>query len=289
MANDAVVSNSEPSAPHLLRETVVRPTRGWRSLNLGELLLYRDLMTFLVWRDLKVRYQQTVLGGAWAIIQPLATMIVFTFVFGKLAKLPSDGIPYPLFSFTALVIWTYFSQAISGAVGSLIGNTQLIEKVYFPRLILPIAAAVRGLADLAVAFGFLLLVLAFYGVWPTWKAVFVIPFTLLAIIATLGIGSGLAAINVRFRDVRQMMPLLVQLWLFATPVAYPSSMAPADLRPLLGLNPMTGVVEGYRWALLGTTPFPLDLVVMSTASALVMLVIGLFVFRRIESSFADII
>lgn len=289
MANDAVVPNSEPATPHLLRETVVRPTRGWRSLNLGELLLYRDLMAFLVWRDLKVRYQQTVLGGAWAIIQPLATMIVFTFVFGKLAKLPSDGIPYPLFSFTALVIWTYFSQAISGAVGSLIGNTQLIEKVYFPRLILPIAAAVRGLADLAVAFAFLLVVLLFYGVWPTWKAVFVIPFTLLAIIATVGIGSGLAAINVRFRDVRQMMPLLVQLWMFATPVAYPASMAPESLRPWLGLNPMAGVVEGYRWALLGTPTFPLDLIAMSTASALVMLVIGLFIFRRIESSFADII
>ncbi|WP_312163636.1 ABC transporter permease [Phenylobacterium sp.] len=289
MANGAAVQNSEPASPHVLRETVVRPTRGWRSLNLGELLLYRDLIAFLVWRDLKVRYQQTVLGGAWAIIQPLATMIAFTFVFGKLAKLPSDGVPYPLFSFTALVIWTYFSQSISGAVGSLIGNTQLIEKVYFPRLILPIAAAVRGLADLAIAFGFLLLVLAFYGVWPTWKAVFVIPFTLLAVIATLGIGSGLAAINVRFRDVRQMMPLLVQLWMFATPVAYPASMAPAQWRPLLGLNPMAGVVEGYRWALLGTGPFPFALVAISTASALVLLVIGFFVFRRIESSFADII
>ncbi len=289
MADSAVVPNHEASSPHLLRETVVRPTSGWRALNLGELLLFRDLLMFLVWRDLKVRYQQTILGSAWAIIQPLATMIVFTVVFGKLAKLPSDGIPYPLFSFTALVIWTYFSQAVSGAVNSLIGNTQLIEKVYFPRLILPIAAAVRGLADLAVAFAFLLALLAFYGVWPTWKVVFVIPFTLLAIIATVGVGAGLAAINVRFRDVRQMMPLLVQLWMFATPVAYPASMAPAAWRPLLGLNPMTGVVEGYRWAMLNTGPFPFDLVAMSTASALVMLIVGLFVFRRIESSFADII
>ncbi|CAN7225954.1 ABC transporter permease [Phenylobacterium sp. LjRoot164] len=289
MADSAVVPNHEAPAPHLLRETVVRPTSGWRSLNLGELFLYRDLLMFLVWRDLKVRYQQTILGSAWAIIQPLATMVVFTVVFGKLAKLPSDGVPYPLFSFTALVIWTYFSQAVTGAVNSLIGNTQLIEKVYFPRLILPIAAVVRGLADLAISFGFLIAMLAFYGVWPTWKVVFVVPFTLLAIIATVGVGAGLAAINVRFRDVRQMMPLLVQLWMFATPVAYPASMAPEKWRVLLGLNPMTGVVEGYRWAMLNTGPFPFDLVALSTASALVMLIIGLFVFRRIESSFADII
>ncbi|MBA4010565.1 MAG: phosphate ABC transporter permease [Phenylobacterium sp.] len=289
MADSAVVPNQEAPAPHLLRETVVRPTSGWRSLNLGELLLYRDLLMFLVWRDLKVRYQQTILGSAWAIIQPLATMVVFTVVFGKLAKLPSDGVPYPLFSFTALVIWTYFSQAVTGAVNSLIGNTQLIEKVYFPRLILPIAAVVRGLADLAISFAFLIAMLAFYGVWPSWKVVFVIPFTLLAIIATVGVGAGFAAINVRFRDVRQMMPLLVQLWMFATPVAYPASMAPEKWRLLLGLNPMTGVVEGYRWAMLNTGPFPFDLVALSTASALVMLIIGLFVFRRIESSFADII
>ena len=289
MADSAALPDHEASPPHILRETVVRPTSGWRALNLGELLLYRDLLMFLVWRDLKVRYQQTILGGAWAIIQPLATMLVFTVVFGKLAKLPSDGIPYPLFSFTALVIWTYFSQAVSGAVNSLIGNTQLIEKVYFPRLILPIAAVVRGLADLAVAFAFLLALLAFYGVWPTWKVVFVIPFTLLAIVATVGVGAGLAAVNVRFRDVRQMMPLLIQLWLFATPVAYPASMAPAEWRALLGLNPMAGVVEGYRWALLNTGPFPLELVAISTASALVMLVVGLAIFRRIENSFADII
>jgi len=187
MADSAVVPNHE-APPHLLRETVVRPTSGWRSLNLGRLFLYRDLLMFLVWRDLKVRYQQTILGSAWAIIQPLATMVVFTVVFGKLAKLPSDGVPYPLFSFTALVIWTYFSQAVNGAVNSLIGNTQLIEKVYFPRLILPIAAVVRGLADLAISFAFLIAMLAFYGVWPTWKVVFVIPFTLLAIVATVGKG-----------------------------------------------------------------------------------------------------
>lgn len=289
MAESAAVPRPDVDPPHLLRETVLRPTKGWRSLNLSELFLYRDLMTFLAWRDLKVRYQQTLLGGAWAILQPLSTMVVFTFVFGKLAKLPSDGIPYPLFSFTALVIWTYFSQSLTGAVTSLINNTQLVEKVYFPRLILPMSATIRGLADLAVAFVFLLVVLAFYGIWPTWKALAVIPFTLLAVIATIGIGSGLAAINVRFRDVRQMMPLLVQLWLFATPVAYPASMAPAEWRSWLGINPMAGVVEGYRWALLNHSPFPLELVAVSTASALVMLVIGLAIFRRIENSFADII
>lgn len=269
--------------------TVIRPSRGWRSLQIGELLRHRDLMKFLIWRDMKVRYQQTVLGGLWAIIQPLGTTAAFTLVFGKLAKVPSDGIPYPLFSFTGLVIWTFFSQAVIGAVGSLIGSTQLVEKVYFPRLVLPLAAVLRGLPDLAIAFVCLIAAMVYYGVVPGWQALWVLPLTLLAAIAAMGIGCGLGAINVRFRDVRQGVPLLIQLWLFLTPVAYPASLAPAAWRPLLGLNPMSGVVEGYRWALLGGAPPSPTLMALSTASALVSLFVGLAIFRRMESSFADII
>ena len=269
--------------------TVIRASQGWRSLQIAELLKHRDLMKFLIWRDMKVRYQQTLLGGLWAIIQPLGTTAAFTLVFGKLAKVPSDGIPYPLFSFTGLVIWTFFSQAVIGAVGSLIGSTQLVEKVYFPRLVLPLAAVLRGLPDLAIAFVCLIAAMVYYGVVPDWRVLWVAPLTLLAVIAATGVGCGLGAINVRFRDVRQGVPLLIQLWLFLTPVAYPASLAPQSWRPLLGLNPMAGVVEGYRWALLGGAPPSATLMGLSIISALVFLLAGFATFRRMESSFADII
>lgn len=258
-------------------------------MHLTELLRHRDLLKFLIWRDIKVRYQQTLLGGLWAIIQPLGTTAAFTLVFGNLAKVPSDGIPYPLFSFTGLVIWTFFSQGLNGAVASLIGSTELVEKVYFPRLILPTAAVLRGIVDLAIAFAFLILLLFLYGVSLEWRALWVVPLTLLALVTAMGIGFALGAINVRYRDVRQAMPFLTQIWLFLTPVAYPASLAPAAWRPLLGLNPMASVVEGYRWALLGGTPPSAALLGVSCVSATVLLVAGLAVFRRMEGSFADII
>lgn len=269
--------------------TVIRPSKGWRSLHLGEIIRHRDLLKFLIWRDMKVRYQQTILGGLWAIIQPLGTTAAFTLVFGKLAKIPSDGIPYPLFSFTGLVIWTFFSQAMNSAVGSLVGSTELVEKVYFPRLILPLAGILRGLPDLAIAFACLILAMIYYGVTPDLRMLWVIPFTLLALVTATGVGCGLGAINVRFRDVRQTMPLLTQLWLFLTPVAYPASLVPPQWRAFLGLNPMAGVVEGYRWALLGGPAPSAGLLAVSVASAAIMLVGGLAIFRRMESSFADII
>jgi lipopolysaccharide transport system permease protein len=269
--------------------TVIGPSRGWRALRLGEIVRYRDLLKFLIWRDLKVRYQQTVLGGLWAVIQPLGAAAAFTLVFGGLAKIPSDGVPYPIFSFTGLVIWTFFSQAANAAVGSLIGSTELVEKVYFPRLVLPLASALRCLPDLAVAFGALLLALAYYGIPLEWRILWVLPLTLLALVAATGVGCALGAINVRFRDVRHVMPLLTQLWLFLTPVAYPASLAPERLRPFFGINPMAGVVEGFRWAVLGSPPPSIGLMAMSVASAAILLLLGLAIFRRMESSFADVI
>jgi lipopolysaccharide transport system permease protein len=269
--------------------TVILPTRGWRALDLVELLRRAELLRFLIWRDLKVRYQQTLLGGLWAILQPLAAAAVFTLVFGRLARIPSEGVPYPLFSLTGLVIWTFFTGALGNAVGALVNNRQLVSKVYFPRLILPLSAALGGLVDFAVAFAALLAGLVLFGFGVPWTAVFVLPLILIALGAAIGLGAGLGAINVRFRDVRALMPLFVQLWLFLTPVAYPASLAPAAWRPLLGLNPMAGVVEGFRWALLRAGPAPVELVAVSTASALVLLVGGLVVFRRMERHFADII
>jgi lipopolysaccharide transport system permease protein len=269
--------------------TVILPTRGWRALDLVELLRRAELLRFLIWRDLKVRYQQTLLGGLWAILQPLAAAAVFTLVFGRLARIPSEGVPYPLFSLTGLVIWTFFTGAFGNAAGALVNNRQLVSKVYFPRLILPLSAALGGLMDFAVAFAALLAGLVLFGFGVPWTAVFVLPLILIALGAAIGLGAGLGAINVRFRDVRALMPLFVQLWLFLTPVAYPASLAPAAWRPLLGLNPMAGVVEGFRWALLRAGPAPVELVAVSTASALVLLVGGLVVFRRMERHFADII
>jgi lipopolysaccharide transport system permease protein len=278
-----------PAVVSTHKVTVVRSTSGWRALNLGELLGHQDLLGFLIWRDLKVRYQQTLLGGAWAILQPLAAAAAFSLVFGKLAKLPSDGVSYPLFSFSGMVVWTYFSQAITAAIASLVGNARLIQQVYFPRLVLPLAAVLRGIVDFAIAFIFLALILAVTGHLPSWRWLS-LPFLLaIAVIAAAGAGMGLAAINVRFRDVGQMTPLMIQLWLFLTPVVYPASLAPAAWRPWLGLNPMAGVVEGFRWALLVPGAAPVQLITVSAASALLMLAGGLLVFRRVESAFADVI
>jgi lipopolysaccharide transport system permease protein len=277
-----------PLAP-ALKLAVVRPTRGWRALNLGEIYRYRDLLGFLVWRDTKIRYQQTFLGGLWAILQPLAMTAAFTFVFGHLARIPSDSLPYPLFSFAGLMAWNFFSGGLNAAADSLVVSSQLVGKVYFPRLILPLSAAIRGAVDLCIALVAMLVLMAVFGVAPSWRLVFVAPLTLVALAAAIGVGAGLGAINVRFRDVRNMMPLITQLWLFLSPVAYPASLAPKAWRPWLGLNPMSGVVEGYRWALLGRGPPPLDLIALSTLSAFLVLVAGLALFRRMEASFADVI
>ena len=268
---------------------ILRPSRGFLRLNLRDVWEYRELLYFLVWRDVKVRYKQTVLGAAWAILQPVMTMLVFSVFFGRLAKVPSDGIPYPVFAFTALLPWQLFAYALSESSNSLVSNQNLITKVYFPRLVIPIAAVLAGLVDFAIAFVVLLGLMLYYGIVPT-AAVALLPlFMLLAVTTALAIGLWLSALNVKFRDVRYTIPFLTQFWMFATPVAYPSSLVPEPWRALYGLNPMAGVVEGFRWALLGKAQGPGPLLAVSVAAVVVLLVGGLMYFRRTESTFADVV
>jgi lipopolysaccharide transport system permease protein len=269
--------------------TRIRPSRGWVSLQLRELWEYRELLWFLVWRDVKVRYKQTALGASWAVLQPVATMIVFSLFFGKLAGMPSDGLPYPVFSFAALVPWTFFSQGLSQSANSLVGSQNLITKVYFPRLAIPIATVLAGLVDFALAFLVLLGMMPFYGIVPG-PAIAMLPgLLLLALVTALGAGLWLSALNVQFRDVRYIVPFLTQIWLFVTPIAYPSSLLGEPWRTVYGLNPMAGVVEGFRWALLGTAEPPGSMLAASTVAALALLVSGAFYFRRMEKTFADIV
>jgi lipopolysaccharide transport system permease protein len=275
--------------PPELTTVRVQPSAGWVSLRLGELWEYRELLYFLIWRDIKVRYKQTVLGAAWAIIQPFFTMVVFSLFFGRLAKVPSDGVPYPIFSYTALVPWTFFANGLTMATTGMVSHANLIKKVYFPRLALPIARVLAGAVDFALAFIVLLGMMLFYHVLPTANIIWLPAFLLLALVASLGVGLWLAALNVRFRDVGLMVPFITQFWLFATPIAYPSSLLPEPWRTLFGLNPMTGVVEGFRWALLGTSTAPGPIILVSTLVALAFLVSGAFYFRRIEKTFADVV
>ncbi len=268
--------------------TYIRPSRGWISLDLRELWQYRELFYFLVWRDIKVRYKQTVLGASWAIIQPFFTMVVFSLFFGRLAGIPSDGVPYPIFSFAALVPWTFFANGLTQSANSLVIDQNLIKKVYFPRLAIPAATVLAGVVDFALAFVVLLGMMLFYGITPTANVIWLPPLLLLALITSLGVGLWFAALNVQYRDVRYIVPFLVQFWLFATPIAYPSSLLEEPWRTLYGINPMVGVVEGFRWALLGTETAPGPMILVSTAAALAILIGGAFYFRRMEKTFADV-
>lgn len=268
---------------------VVRPTRGWRFLDLQELSRYRELFYFLAWRDLKVRYKQTVIGAAWAIIQPFFTMVVFSLFFGRLAKIPSEGVPYPIFSYTGLLPWTFFANGMTNASNSLIGSPGLISKTYFPRLLIPLAAIMTSAVDFALAFAVLIGMMLFYRIHPTWNALLLVPFLLLAFLSALGTGLWLSALNVEYRDVRYVVPFLTQLWMYATPVIYPSSLLHGPWKILLGLNPMTGVVEGFRWALLGTGNLPGGMFGIAVAAAVVLLGTGILYFRRMERTFADVI
>jgi lipopolysaccharide transport system permease protein len=269
--------------------TVVRPTRGWAPVDLGELWRYRELLYFLVWRDVKIRYKQTLFGVLWAILQPLAAMGLFSLFFGRLAGMPSDGVPYPLFSFAALVPWTFFSGGLTQSANSLVGSQNLITKVYFPRLAIPAAAVLGGLVDLALGLLMLLGLMAWYGVAPGARAFWLPLFLLLALATSLGAGLWLSALNVQFRDVRYAVPFLAQLWLFATPIAYPSSLLSRPWRTIYGLNPMVGVVEGFRWALLGTGTRPGPMLAASSFAALALLASGALWFRRMERTFADVV
>lgn len=267
----------------------IAPSRGWTSLRLGELWAYRELVFFLTWRDLKVRYKQTLLGATWAVIQPLLTMVVFSVFFGRLARMPSDGIPYPVFSFAGLVPWTFFSGALVQSSNSLVGSSSLVKKVYFPRLAIPLSSVGAGLIDLVIAFGVLFVLMGYYGISPSLHVVYLPLFVLLALTTALGVGLWLSALNVQFRDVRYVVPFITQFWLFATPIAYPSSMLEEPWRTVYGINPMVGVVEGVRWALLDSATSPGPQLAVSTGTSLLILITGAYYFRRMETTFADVI
>jgi lipopolysaccharide transport system permease protein len=267
----------------------IAPSRGWASLKLADLWEYRELLYFFVWRDVKVRYKQTVLGVAWAVLQPFFTMVIFSLFFGQLAKMPSDGVPYPIFSYTALLPWMFFANGLNQASNSLVANSNLINKVYFPRLTIPIASVLAGLVDFIPAFLMLLGMMLYFAIYPSANMIWVPAFLLLALVTSLGVGIGLSALNVHYRDVRHTVPFLIQCWLFATPIAYPSSLLPEPWRTIYAINPMVGVVEGFRWALLGTEITPGPMVAVSSLAALALLVVAALYFRRMERSFADVI
>ena len=267
----------------------IAPSKGWVPLKLRELWEYRELLYFLVWRDVKVRYKQTALGASWAIIQPFFTMLVFSIFFGSLGKMPSDGIPYPIFAFTALVPWGFFANGLSQSSNSLVGSSHLITKVYFPRLIVPLGSVFSGIVDFLVAFAVLLAMMLYYGLLPSINVLWLPLFVLLALVTSLGVGLWLSALNVEYRDVRYIVPFITQFWLFATPIAYPSSLLHQPWRTIYGLNPMVGVVEGFRWALLRSNTAPGPIIAVSASAAVVILVTGAFYFRRMEKTFADIV
>jgi lipopolysaccharide transport system permease protein len=265
----------------------IEPASNRLTLRLKELWEYRELLYFLVWRDVKVRYKQTAIGAAWAIIQPFLTMVIFTLVFDKFAKMPSNGLPYPIFSFAALLPWTYFSRALTQSVLSVVSNANLITKVYFPRLVLPIAAILGGLIDLAISFIFLVGMMIWYGIMPGWAILTLPAFVLLTILTALSVSLWLTVINVRYRDVGQAIPFLVQIWMFVSPVAYPVSVVPEKWRLLYELNPMVGVIEGFRWALTGSDKPPFPPIILSTIIVCVLLYGGILFFKKMEETFAD--
>lgn len=266
-----------------------QPSKGWAWPKFRELWEYRELLFFFIWRDIKVRYKQTILGAAWAIIQPFFTMVVFSLFFGRLAKVPSDGLPYPIFSYAALVPWTFFATALTQASDSLVVSANMVKKIYFPRLTLPIATVLAGIVDFVLAFTVLMGMIFFYGLAPTINILWLPLFLLLALVTSLGVSLWLSAMNVQFRDVHYTVPFLTQAWLFATPIAYPSSLLPEPWRTLYGLNPMAGVVEGFRWALLGTNTAPGPMTIVSAVVALALFIGGALYFRRMEQNFADVL
>ena len=276
-------------------DLVLEPSQGWRALDFAELYRYRDLFRFLVWRDVKAKYAQTILGFAWAILRPLFSMIIFTFIFGKLAKVPSDGIPYPIFSFCAMVPWTYFSTSLTGATTSLIGGQNLITKVYFPRLVVPLTPVFAALVDFVIAMGMLGVLMIPFKIMPTASIVFLPMLVLLMVLTASGVGMWLSALAIQYRDIRFAMQFVVQLLMYASPVVWPVSLITerfaewgGTIRVIYGLYPMAGVIEGFRAAILGKTPMPWDLIGMGTFSAVVLFVSGTFYFRRMERIFADV-
>ncbi len=289
MAQVSSIKKTEELLPGNYAHVVIEPPKGWSSLELSELWKYHELLFFLTWRDIKVRYKQTMLGAAWAILQPVLTMIVFSIIFGGLAKLPSDGIPYPIFTFTALLPWQLFAYALSQSSNSLVGSQNLISKVYFPRLVVPFSSVLAGVVDFAIAFLVLVGMMAFYGIGLTPAALLLPLFVLLALASALAVGLWLSALNVQYRDIRYVVPFLTQFWMYATPIAYSSSLIPENWRWLYSLNPMTGVVEGFRWVILGKSSLDVLSLGISACVVVLLLVGGLYYFKRMEANFADII
>ncbi len=282
-------NNSKAESINKMEPTLkIRPPKRWAPINLRELVHYHELLYFFVWRDVKIRYKQTALGFLWAIIQPVFMMVVFTLFFGGLAKMPSDGVPYPLFNFAALIPWTLFAEGLTRSTTSMVSNANIMTKVYFPRLIMPISGILSPLVDFAIAFVILILMMAYYGFVPTIAIILLPGFILLAIMTSLAVGLWLSALNVKYRDFQYTIPFLIQLWLFASPVVYPSSLLPEQLQLIYGLNPMAGVIEGFRWALLGTNP-PESMIFVSVIVVIFLLIGGLFYFKRMEQYFADIV
>ena len=267
----------------------IKPVKGWQLIDFKELSKYRDLFYFLVTRDIKVKYKQTVLGGLWAIIRPFFMMVVFTLFFGKMAQIPSDGIPYPIFSYTAMVAWMYFSTSIADSANSLIGEANLISKVYFPRVIVPLSPVLAGLLDFFIAFLVLIGMMIYYHIYPNMMIVLLPLLMLLMVLTASGVGMFLAALNAKYRDIRYTIPFIIQLWLFASPVVYPASMVPEKYRFLYALNPMVGVIEGFRSVLLGTVAFPTRMIAISALVSVVLFIFGLFYFKQMERYFADVI
>ena len=273
-----------------IRKIVIKPPSGWSALDLHDLWIYRELIYFMTWRDLKVRYKQTLLGASWAVIKPFLNMVVFTIFFGGLAKVPSEGVPYPIFSFAALLPWELFSNALSISSRSLVQNRHMITKIYFPRVILPLSSTLSGVIDFLIAFVILLAMMAFYRIQPTLNMLTLPLFLLLAIVAALGVGLWLSALNVLYRDIGYITPFLTQFWLFITPIVYPTSMIPEKWRLVYALNPMTGVVEGFRWAILGTQQGAPGLTLyISIAVSVVLLISGMYYFKRMERHFSDLV
>ncbi len=282
---------TEPASPggeESIPTIIIRPPRRWVPVDFRELWQYHELLYFFTWRDVKVRYKQTGLGFLWAIIQPLFMMVVFSVFFGMLANIPSEGVPYPLFNLAALLPWTLFAEGLTRSTTSMVTNANIMTKVYFPRLIMPISGILSPLVDFAAAFSILIVMMAYYGFVPGWNVIFLPVFILFAVMTSLAVGLWLSALNVQYRDFQYTLPFLIQFWLFASPVVYPSTLLPESIRWLYGLNPMAGVIEGFRWALLGTDP-PSVLIGVSVMMVIVLLVGGVFYFRRMEQYFADIV
>ena len=277
-----------PVQESIVPTLVIRPPRKWVPVDLHELWAYRELIAAFTMRDIKLRYKQTGLGIAWAVLQPLLTMVIFTIFFGGLAHIPSDGVPYPLFVLAALLPWTLFSDGLTRSTTSMVTNSNIMTKVYFPRMIMPLASIISPLVDFAVSFIILLAMMVYYGFAPTINVIFLPPFILLALATSLGVGLWLSALNVKYRDFQYTVPFLIQIWMFASPVVYSSSLVPASLRVWYGLNPMAGVIEGFRWALLGTGA-PSAMVLVSVGMVILILVSGMFYFRRMEQYYADIV